>query len=61
MLDYRDARVQEERMKDLQRYAANERLAAEVRNENGLVNAARRALGHGLVVVGQQLLDDHQR
>jgi|GEM_PF-5004825 len=54
-----DVLIRSELNKDLQREAANERLAREARGHNSnMLKNARKALGQGLVQVGQQLLNE---
>ena len=50
--------VSVEHLQDLQREAANERLANEVRKPNAIVRKARQSLGRGLVNVGHSLLGE---
>jgi hypothetical protein len=48
----------EERYKDMMRSAERERLARSARRER---SAVRKALGQGLVALGEQLLNDPER
>jgi hypothetical protein len=62
MMDHLDHIAIEQRLKDIQREAANERLARSIAtNENDLLRSARNVVGRGLVAIGQQLLNEKQR
>jgi hypothetical protein len=62
MFDHKQHLVNQERLKDLQREAENERLArSAARNDNDLLKAVRNVVGNSLVKVGQQMLDEKQR
>jgi hypothetical protein len=62
MMDHLDHIAIEQRLKDIQREAANEHLARSVAsNENDLLRSARNVVGRGLVAIGQQLLNEKQR
>lgn len=62
MYDHNHYLVNQERLKDMQREAENERFARTAsRNDNDLLKAVRNVLGNNLVKVGQQMLDEPQR
>ena len=61
MMDRLDQIAIEDRLNEMRREAANERLARSVANENDLLRSARNVVGHGLVAIGQQLLNEKQR
>jgi hypothetical protein len=54
--------IYNEQAKDRYREAENERLARLVQNQNeGILDNVRKALGRGLLAVGQNLLKENQR
>ena len=62
MYDHNHYLANQERLKDMQREAENERFARTVtKNDNDLLKAVRNVVCNSLVKVGQQMLDEAQR